>query len=83
MKPLNPIKLVWKKQTKTWGYAIPEKRTIVIDPRLDDRTTAEIIIHEAGHCAFPYLEEDPINEHGRQAADLLIRAGFTRQHEGD
>ena len=83
MKPPNPIKLRWKKLKNEWGYAIPEKRTIVIDPRLDDRTTAEIIIHEAAHCEFPYLEEEPVNNHGRNAADLLIRAGYTRQHDGE
>lgn len=83
MKLFDPIKLKWKKLPTAWGYAIPEKRTIIIDPRLDDKTMMDIIIHEATHCDFPFLDEQPVNAHGLATADLLTRAGFKRSHEGD
>jgi len=79
----RPIKIVWKKTRSHWGYAIPAKRTIVVDPRLDDRTALEIINHEADHCFYPFLEETVVDENNRVRADLLFRAGFRRSHEGD
>ena len=83
MKPLNPIKLVWKKQTKTWGYAIPDKRTIVVDPRLDDKTLLDIIGHETDHILYPFLDEEAVDVSGRIRADVFYRAGFRRITKGD
>lgn len=83
MKRFRPIKIVWKKLDKAWGYAIPEKWTIVIDPRLDDKTMMDILIHETDHVLFPFMDEVPIDLAGRTSADVLYRAGFRRIIKGE
>ena len=82
-KMRTKIRIKWMRTPANgnWGMAIPEKKTIYLEERMDDRTMMDVAMHEVAHVMFPMLDEEAVNEFGIVAADVLTRIGFKREHE--
>jgi hypothetical protein len=53
-------------------------KTIRIDSRLAGEEQLEVICHEVGHASFWMIDEESIEEFGRDIAKILWRLGYRR-----
>ena len=78
---MHKIKVRWIRSRHVWGLAIPHKKTIYLDDRMDDKTMLDVASHEVIHICFPDLSEESVNEAGKTIADVLWRLGFRREED--
>lgn len=77
---MNAIRIVDKKlrRRNALGMAHPDTRTIEIDPRLEPQKRLEIMLHEAMHIVFEFMDEATVDASAKELADVLWRDGWRR-----
>jgi len=75
------IKIIEKKlgKHKVHGFACFNEHTIEIDPRLKDCKRLEILLHEALHLIFPFLDELEVQRGGEELSAVLWKDGWRKR----
>jgi len=81
MKRFPHLRIVWETLPHHWGYVYPNKWTVYLDKRMDDKTMLEIAAHEVIHKIIPNIDEATVDLAGKHIADVLTRIGFARNQD--